>query len=430
MLSVLCCISFSHRKRALLKHALPSRHDPLLHQSFSKLWEILLKTAEESEAGEIICIFDALDECEEQDRNRLIKSLVEFYQGYAGRLKFLVTSRPYVNIEIRFRELTRQFPTIRLAGEKETKSISNEIDLFIKYRVRKISLDLELEDSLQLIIENKLSKNPHRTYLWVTLILDIIKDRIDITEERLRPILNTLPTTLEDAYEAILRRVEDIDSATKLLHIIVAAVRPLTLKEMNVVLAVRKGCSRMEELDLLPENRILSTVRKYGGLFVTIIDSKIYLIHQTAREFLVSRSISQSVSDISRTGRIWKGSLESVKSNLILAQICVLYLSFTDWEENNISDRNSKWRNQKILGQYMEKYDFLEYAAKNWPTHVKHSGIDGDVETMKQILKICDPGSGRFRLWFPVFDVSLSPPHDSQILLLSYLGLDAVMQLL
>jgi hypothetical protein len=66
---------------------------------------------------------DALDECRQHNRDRLIQELERFYQmcqkGQNGHLKikFLVTSRPYGDIERRFGKMTRQFPSIRPAGE-------------------------------------------------------------------------------------------------------------------------------------------------------------------------------------------------------------------------------------------------------------------------------------------------------------------------
>ncbi|OCK72803.1 hypothetical protein K432DRAFT_272316, partial [Lepidopterella palustris CBS 459.81] len=75
----------------------------------------------------------------------------------------------------------------------------------------------------------------------------------------------------------------------KRFHIIVAAVRPLTLKEINIALAIKDHYRLHEGLNIKLKNeaRIVIIIRNLCGLFVMIIDQKVYLIHQTAKEFLV-----------------------------------------------------------------------------------------------------------------------------------------------
>ncbi len=75
------------------------------------------------EACNIICMLDALDECCEQDYDRLITLLSKLYidespiASEQHWLKFLVISRSYKGIQSRFQDLTSQLPSIRLKGE-------------------------------------------------------------------------------------------------------------------------------------------------------------------------------------------------------------------------------------------------------------------------------------------------------------------------
>lgn len=59
--------------------------------------------------------------------------------------------------------------------------------------------------------------------------------------------------------------------------------------EMNVALAIHPDLRLADDPDLVPEESFRTTVRELCGLLVSIRDSTIYLIHQTAKEFLVEK---------------------------------------------------------------------------------------------------------------------------------------------
>src|SRR5205807_1047014 len=88
------------------------------------LWDILVKAVAEGGCGDVICVVDALDECEERALTPLIRHITRLpgSQNSNIPLKFLVTSRPYHRIEI---ELGSRDTTIRLRGEDEIKAITN-----------------------------------------------------------------------------------------------------------------------------------------------------------------------------------------------------------------------------------------------------------------------------------------------------------------
>ncbi|KAH0539023.1 hypothetical protein FGG08_004417 [Glutinoglossum americanum] len=418
----------------LLQHAVPDfeRDGSMLPQLFDALWRILTSAASDPEAGEIVCILDAVDECEETGRFGLISILDQFYRSATSnqkgaRLKFLVTSRPYYDIERNFRRLTLHIPTIRLAGEEETESISREIDLVIKARVQEIGSDLGLDDSVRTSLERELLKITHRTYLWLKLILEVIHRRLDVTEKRLHGIIGTIPDTVDKAYGAILERSTDVRRARKLLHIIVSAARPLTLAEMNVALSIEVSSRSYEDLDLEPEVSFRTTVRNLCGLFVNIVDSRVYLIHQTAKEYLVNGedNCQPSGHNDMRLGG-WKHSLQPVESNRILATICVLYLLFSEFESD------PPVRRMVSLREYTHKYVFLDYAAEHWAGHFGKIGIGQDTALLDSALDICCARSGRSPTWFLLYWANDNGPNDygpilpTGLIVGSYLGLDSI----
>jgi hypothetical protein len=66
--------------RELIKYGVKKHHEhqDSLKRSFSLLWKLLMDCAEAPESGEIVCVLDALDECDE-GREELIKELELLY---------------------------------------------------------------------------------------------------------------------------------------------------------------------------------------------------------------------------------------------------------------------------------------------------------------------------------------------------------------
>jgi ankyrin repeat domain-containing protein 50 len=378
---------------------------------------------------------DALDECEESGRFELIDFLHSFQKNVShfgenqSTLRFLVTSRPYFDIEQRFALLTRHIPTIRLRGEMELEWISKEINLVIESIIPSLALELQLDHLEQSTLQSELLRMTHRTYLWLRLILDVIRNEIGPTKKRLRQVIGSLPDTVDKAYEAILSKVRDKKRARKLLCIVVAAARPLTLNEMNIALAIEDHHRSYEDLgdDLENQTRFKDTVRQLCGLFVNVIDQRFYLIHQTAKEFLLAQS--------KVCGGVWKHSIEPADSELVIARTCVTYLLFTefncDWGMGELD-----WGPRESKGKlYTDYYHYLGYAASQWPAHFKKAQVRAEDGILRSVLDTCDTQSQRFRNWFSIYWTLARPYEDephftSSLVAGSCFGHEAVVKLL
>lgn len=355
-----------------------------LAASFQSLWNILLQVAGNKNAGEIICILDALDECAANDRQVLAKALLDQHRTKrAPNLKFLLTSRPFGSIRRDFQPSDNtELAVVHLSGENEaeTKQICKEIDIFIEARVREVGAKLKLDKGEQDLLLRGLLRMPHRTYLWVYLTLDHVENSDSINKRKIREVLSRLPRSVDEAYEKILSTSCDLEELRKILHIIVAAVRHLTLREMSFALAIRSShrCYREGELD--PDERFRERLRNICGLFVVVVDSKIYLLHQTAREFLVmadSQQESHKAPGPSNTKSKWKHFLEPTESHQVLAEICLWHLRFSELSEGTPEplkkeNNNSFPHFRPIqLRLCVRKYEFLEYSAYFWLVHLR-----------------------------------------------------------
>jgi hypothetical protein len=188
-IGALCCIlqQLFMQKRILLSEEILEQFEvgeEKFTSSFGDLWTTLLSAAKDKSAGEIVCLLDAIDECEDHGRSQLAQALCKLYGETSNfNLKFLLTSRPYGGIRQGFQPLEIPgLPVIYLSGESdvEMEKISREIDVFIKARVRNIGARLKLRDDEQDLLLRELMSISNRTYLWVHLTLDLIESDVDI----------------------------------------------------------------------------------------------------------------------------------------------------------------------------------------------------------------------------------------------------------
>lgn len=240
---------YSHQ-RQLIRHSVSpwEKTGGKWDKEISELWRILLDSTGCDDAHDVTCIFDAVDECRSVDRARLIKMLTEFYVQSSSptsekrqcKLKFLVTSRPYEDIEAGFQKSIEILPNIHLGGEDENEQISQEIDSVVRIRVDKLAADLNLGFQTSDQLKEKLLNMQHRTCLWLYLAIDGIRETFRISLRPNQAVIETLPSTVEDAYETILKRVPpaQVANTRRILQIVVGARRPLTIGEMAIALGV------------------------------------------------------------------------------------------------------------------------------------------------------------------------------------------------
>lgn len=369
-----------------------------LQTNVHELWRIFVKATRDSQAGSITCVLDALDECYDSDRTTLISFLKVFHQDSSSKespLKFLITSRPYGN-EREFG--TKEPRLIRLAGQDSNADISKEIDLFIRDQVAQTSQRLKLNQETRELLQQKLLEGRERTYLWLHLVFEDLERSVKTggkrTKQALLEKINLLPSTVEKSYEKILGRLDEEQQkhAKIIFHIIVGSCRPLTLSEMDVAfnLETDSNAQTHEDLDLDHQD-LERRIRELCGLFVVVHDGHFYLIHHTAKEFLVDKAGLACANDV----QAWKGSLDSHDSQKQMTRICVRYLSLAGIQNNQLSTG----RGQGYVDT--SAYPFLWYSAMYWPTHFR-STDQSDKDLLEDAAKLYTQLQC-WETWVPIF---------------------------
>lgn len=277
------------------------------------LWLIFAKlvTSLRRQPGDIprdvICVLDALDECQRHDRELLVEHIYDLLERNPdvqisrkkkrlGRICFVVTTRGYPDIVKLFSEYSTSY--IRLAGESkdEIDQIQVEIAKVAEYKLEQLASRRKFTDKqrAQILQSLTLKGGEQRTYLWVKLVFDVLDTNLRNYSLAWKRLISEVPQTVYDAYERLLSRVTDFERGrvVLLLHMMVAAYRPLPVSTAALLLNAREffddGIPQVsDDIEWETNEDFKTWVLGACGIFVTIYDDQLFFLHQTAKEFLV-----------------------------------------------------------------------------------------------------------------------------------------------
>lgn len=420
------------QKPPLVKHATAQlrRDGKGLINSTGSLWDILRNAVNDPQAGQVTIVLDALDECAESEFSDLVQNVErQVYNNKLshGKLKYLLTSRPYEQIVSKFNRLLDDFPEIRIPGEEDSEIISQEVNRVITYRINQLSKRKRLSTGLKNHLEQRLRQTTHRTYLWVYLVFDYLEqENFKKTLKGIESTVVTLPNSINEAYEQILSKSKEDPMVRKVLSIILAASRPLTLSEMNIAINVDFDSQSVRDLDLEDDDDFKSRLRGWCGLFVSIHHGKIYFLHQTAREFLLADLARPTAAPVNLR---WHHSISARKAHTVLAECCVLYLNLFNSDSRFTTDWENRAENFVKNDRY---YNFLHYSSETWGFHFREASIlDDDADIVHFAMKICDTGSKSYSAWsrfywgrglFTTTKTPERPENLTDLMVASYFG--------
>lgn len=242
-----------------------------------------------------------------------------------------------------------------------------------------------------------------------------------IKKDEVPKAIAEIPKTVDQAYTAILDKSQDPEAARKLLHIVLAAARPLSLEEINVAMNVDDEHGSMDSLELkhklYPADECQSTIKTMCGLFLSIVDSRVHLIHQTAREFLLQKEIALPAPHRILSLGNWKESFDIACSNLTLAKSCIAYIFLDDfgrkdWIPKSLGEYYGREHLYKryfdgekaALSEHLSGCYFLDYVAQHWNAHLTKVGHLQDPTLVEKIaFKLYDTRSPRLTYWFLIY---------------------------
>jgi hypothetical protein len=338
--------------QALLRHAFDAFEFKGLDMfdEFESLWDILSNITRDPEAINLVIILDGLDECESVSQGKLLENINKLY-GHKDLntkpfLRMILLSRPETIIQNLF---CQNAAIVRLRGEDEPENISKDVELVVRSHIKDlVGKGLPLDTLL--VLQKALIDRADRTFLWITLIIDLLEDaaREGASQKELEDLLDT--RDIDALYAHLLQKFVTMDRSKKLLQMVLAAARPLTLKEVNVALAVSPQQFSFKELKSNLRYPIENHIKTLCGHFIRIIRSKVYLVHQTARDFLLQQKTNKELTTPLGT---WQHLTTLEECQVVLLRTCISYLFLTTVAEDKKCDATG---------------EFLDYASEFWPT--------------------------------------------------------------
>lgn len=365
-------------------------------------------------------IIDALDECADREKTKLMRHLNTLLSETPS-MRLLVTSRENQQ------HIFSQVPRMDIMARDE------DIKSFLQSRIENIdplSALSELSKDELTGICNKVIERSFGVFLIAKSHMDALEEceRKDKLRMRAENLSENTDGIYDDALKRIMEQKEDrrVLAETALLWI-VHARRILDCEEILHAVATSTSCAE----DDFDDNAVASEkllVASCGGLIIVNANTKGVTIHQSLQEYF------------ERGG---KKSLYFPNANAKMARICLKYLSFDRFGVGHCKNEDS-WDARARRNR------LLEYAAQNWGWHVRDAHESGFLDDILALLRhagrlasaaqalsrypICPDSFGSQSWLAPHSNMSWFPHGSSPVLpalhLATYFGLVSVMNAL
>ncbi|KAL8736886.1 MAG: hypothetical protein Q9181_002226 [Wetmoreana brouardii] len=291
-------------------------------------------------------VIDALDEC--TDFSCFLPMLAKIDKKIP--LRVLMTSRPSSVIQT----LSLQEKLSVLSKEVTTESSCRDIRCVLEANMRLLPTD---DPAACKMLITKILEKSNGCFLWATLVLKELETTH--SEQQIQEVLDSVPSEMDSLYTRILENMAMVPRNQKLAQAIlrwtVCAVRPLTVEEL-------KEAIRLDLGEIVP--RLERTVESVCGHLIHVDrHSRVQLIHQTVRAFLIQDDIA-SVFAIDR-----------VRAHSRLAEVCLGYLCSDEM-------KTSRYRRRGSATRFAKRSVFAEYAAVYFSEHVVRSSASSDHQIM------------------------------------------------
>ena len=233
--------------------------------AFFALSEAFRNMLQDPHLSPVYLAVDALDECE-TDLPRLIE-LISTSLTLTDKVKWVVSSRPTVEL--------KTSNTASSLVELDAQKLEEPVKIYISHKLAKLKSRKGYNDAILAQVSDGLHQRAENTFLWVALVCKKLESEYGWNAVK---IIGHMPQGLPKLYGHMMAKLEgtmDHEYCTNVLEAVALAYRPLSLLELQILAGLKP------EID--PQ-----TVAEECGSFLTIRDGTVYLIHQSAKDFLTN----------------------------------------------------------------------------------------------------------------------------------------------
>jgi WD40 repeat protein len=253
-------------------------------------------------------LVDALDECE-TDTSDLLRLIARTKSMSAARVKWIVSSRNRDDIE---QELDFGNEETKLSLELNANHISNAVVAYINHKVSRLK-PLQRTGLLLEQVKEQLLQKSNGTFLWVALVVQEMQkcQRSAAVVE----VLERTPRGLIPLYNRMIQQIQlfegaDRELCTLVLSIATLGYRPLHLHELCRLTGLHNQQDGFGDLE---------NIVGMCGSFLTIRDNYVYLIHQSAKDYLSDVKVPAAIFPLGPSTmhhRIFRASLQNLSGKL------------------------------------------------------------------------------------------------------------------
>jgi WD40 repeat protein len=287
-------------------------------------------------------VVDALDEC--QTGSDLVPLLTKIIEMCPVRI-FLTSRDRY--------EVHRQIivPKIKVVSEEiKTDDTKSDIVLFLQANMDHLP---SADNSARNEMVTKILTKSDGCFLWVRLVLKEL--RKVHTSAEIRQVLEDVPSHMDELYIRILDAMSRAPYGKALAKAIltwtVCSARPLTVQELHHALQLNIGDT--------VDNAERAITSNCDQLVYVDSQSRVKMVHQTAREFLLRAKIDSEFA------------IDRSVGHRQLAATCLEYLSGNEM-------RGPRHRKLSTMTTPKERSPFVDYASNSLFEHIIHVSSTDD----------------------------------------------------
>ena len=284
--------------------------------SVATLQDILRKLLITSHHRRIYCVVDGLD-VYTNGMHDLIDFLKSVFGSIGQRirpvLKLFCTSRPDKVILDHWGDLWR----VVLRPDAE------DLRIFIRSCANSLPSS-RFDTTMKQLISSSLEARAGQTFLWISIIVKEILRMGMPTRGDIKSVIEGNSQDLDELYHGLVTKALQFQCNVLILIWTIYAHRPMSLSELSDAISIHphKEYKCYQDLDETRPHVTSSAIQLNLGTLLDVIDDKVYLIHQSVKDYFDRKRPLKDVS-----------ILYNKPPRLLLAETCMVFLALEDFNE-------------------------------------------------------------------------------------------------